>query len=152
VVSSSLLQAVQVPAGQTLDAVKLEGFKAAYSALPASVKRLVVIRDPPLNSPDQFACVRRAVAGRRDPTQACPLPRATALQADPAVTAVTQLGAQRYRSVDLSSFFCRADRCVSAAGGVQVYKDAYGHLTDRWSASLGTYLRRAIERAAGWGS
>jgi hypothetical protein len=148
--SSSLLQAVQVPSGQTLDQVRQRGFEAAYRALPASVRRLVVIRDPPINSPAQFACVRGAVARGADPNAACPLPRSAALQPDPSVAAVEQLRSRRYRSVDLSDFFCPGEACLSVVGGVQVYRDAYGHLTDLYSSSLGPYLRRAVERVLGW--
>jgi hypothetical protein len=141
--SSSSAEVVVVRPGQTMDAVKAAGFRRAYRALPRTVRRLVVIRDVPMNSSAQFACVRRAVAAGADANGACPLPRATALVPDAAVTAVGELRSGRYRSVDLTDWFCAGPSCLSVVGAVQVYKDGFGHITDLYASTLGRYLGRA---------
>jgi hypothetical protein len=135
------------PGGTTASAVRRAGFRRAWAALPRSVKRVVVIRDVPDPADDMFACLERAVAAGQDPGTACATPRSVALRRDFAVSAAALPRSRRLRHVDLTSFFCDADQCFPAVGGVRVYNDVLGHLTVAYARTLAPYLHRALRRA-----
>jgi hypothetical protein len=120
---------------------------AAFQALPASVKHIIVIRDTPLNRFDTLTCVERAQARHLHAGSACALPRSSALdrRADAALLAARAVSSSRVRFVDLTPFFCDARLCYPVVGGVLVYRDI-GHMTDAFSVSLGPYLLRAVAR------
>jgi hypothetical protein len=120
-------------------------YAAAWRQLPASVQRIVVIRDNPEASFDTLACVSRAIARRTPAGPACALPRRTALPPDPAAAAARLVGRPRLRTVDFSRFFCGSRRCFPVVGGVLVYKDE-NHLTPLFAETLGPYLLRAVKR------
>jgi hypothetical protein len=134
--------------GQSALAAKMAGFTAAWSALPASVTRVFVIRDPPHNRTTTLACIQRALAQRRRPGVTCALPRRSALQPDPAIDAAVRSRSPLLRAIDMTRFMCDRTRCYPVVGGVLVHKDV-GHLTRAFSTTLGPYLRRAVN--ASWG-
>jgi hypothetical protein len=103
----------------------------------------VVIRDSPEARYDTLTCVGRAQARGEPAGPACAVPRAVALPADPAAAAAEELGSDRVRGVDLTSFFCGPSRCFPVVGGVLVYKDE-NHLTPLFARTLGPYLLRAV--------
>lgn len=110
---------------------------AAWQAFPASVKRLVVVRDTPELREDTLACVRAAPAR---PGSSCAVPRDVALAPDPALAAAAQLGA---RTVDLSRYFCDETRCFPVIGGILAYADIT-HVTPAFSATLGPFLAEQL--------
>ena len=120
------------------------GYRAAWRALPSSVRRIVVLRDTPLLG-FRNACVRSARARRRNAGDVCALARDKVLGPDGAVVAARQTSSRRVRVIDLTPFFCSARRCLPVIGGALVYKDRE-HMTDVFSTSLGPYLLRAINR------
>jgi len=138
-------EAVLVRDGKDAFAAKVRGYIDAWKALPATVKRIVVIRDTPLIGHDAFECVRRAHARRRDAGKLCAVPRGGALRADAAVVAAGRLRSPRVRTVDMTPFFCGPRRCYPVVGGALVYKDDQ-HITEVFGASLGPYLLRAIDK------
>jgi hypothetical protein len=111
----------------------------AWRAFPASVKRLVVLRDTPELREDTLACVRDATSA---PGSSCAVPRDVALAPDPAVAAAGQVGA---RTVDLSRFFCDETRCFPVIGGILAYSDIT-HLTPAFATSLGPFLAEELRR------
>jgi hypothetical protein len=143
-VSSNATTPVIVQAGQTSLSVKAAGFRGAWSALPRTVKHVIVIRDTPDPADTTFACVNAAIAAGRRPGPACPTPRADAMRLDAAVATVQQLHSKRYQSVDLTDFFCGARDCYPAIGGLLVYRDIFGHITVAYSTSLGPFLLRKV--------
>ena len=132
----------RLPMAQRGFAYRLDGFVRAFQALPASVTRAFVLRDPPTDRATSHDCVTRAVAHHWAPGTHCAVPRSRALVRDAGVSAAGQLGG-RLKTVDLTSFFCDRKRCFPVVGGVLVHKDA-DHLTQDFAATLGPYLLRAI--------
>jgi hypothetical protein len=130
--------------GQDRFATAVRGYADAWRALPASVTRVLVIRDNPSVALDTNACVERAVAARRPPGRACALPRAAALDRDPAATAARRMHSPRVRVLDLTRFFCGPRLCPPVIGGVLVYKDTT-HLTGLYARTLAPYLARAVD-------
>jgi hypothetical protein len=126
---------------------QINGYIGAWRALPATVKRIVVIRDTPVSRSSTRACVQHAIATRQRAGVACAVPRSAAIGGpDPAVIAAGRLRSKRVRAVDLTRFFCDARLCYPVVGGALVFRDI-GHLTDAFSVSLGPFLLRAVERA-----
>ena len=126
---------------------EVRGYIGAWRKLPASVERIIVIRDTPKVKGSTDICIERAMARKRSAGPACAVPRSVALDRDGAAVAASRLRSERVHTVDLTRFFCDA-RCYPVVGGALVYKD-FTHLTTVFAESLGPYLRQAIERAIG---
>ncbi len=140
---------VVVKKGRSEFAAKMRGFRAAWKALPTSVKRVIVIRDNPKVGPDTLSCVRRAMRQKkRRPGLACSRSRTSALKRDAAVVAAQKLHSARIRTVDMTSFFCSRRRCYPVVGGALVHKDVT-HLTDIFASTLGPYVVRKLRALNG---
>ncbi len=122
---------------------KVRGYMRKWSALPPTVKQVVVIKDTPRATGNTAACVSQALAAKKRAGSACAVPTRFAVQKDPAVEAVRRLNSPRYSTVDLTSFFCSSRFCQPVIGGALVYKDP-GHITREYSQSLAPYLARAL--------
>ncbi len=120
----------------------VEGYADAWAAL--GQRRVVILRDTPRFRGDTDRCITRALRRRRAPGTDCALPRSFALVRDPAVVAARRAGRE---VLDLSPFFCDA-RCYPVIGGVLVVRDA-NHMTGTFSATLGSYVMRALDRLTG---
>ena len=131
--------------GQDEFRAEVEGYKAAWAALPASVRHVVVLRDTPRAPPHAMSCVLRAMAHHAPAAEACTGPRHGRLLRDPAAVAARELHSPRVRLVDLTPFFCGARRCFAVVGGVLVFKDGH-HITRLYSTTLGAYLLRELLR------
>jgi peptidoglycan/LPS O-acetylase OafA/YrhL len=125
-------------------AAQRAGYVAAWKALPASVKHVVVLRDTPKALGDTDTCVTRAIAHHAPAGTACKLPRHSALTQDSAAVAATRLNAPNVRVVDMTSFFCDRGYCYPVIGGALVYKDQ-NHMTETFSRSLGPFLQRELQ-------
>jgi hypothetical protein len=134
--------------GRSEFATSMAGYAAAWRRLPHSVKQIVVIRDTPKVHGNTDTCVERAMARRIAAGIACAVPRAGALDPDPAFAAARRLRSGRVRAVDLTRFFCGRRRCYAVIGGALVLKDPT-HLTGVYATTLGPYLLRAIGGRAG---
>lgn len=122
----------------------------AWTALPATVKHIVVIRDTPVNTPKTIACVKRAIVRHKRAADVCAVPRSMALKRDSAISAVARLRSPRYETVDLTKFFCGRRMCYPVIGGVLVRKDV-DHVTSVFSTTLGPFLLTKVDRlAATW--
>ena len=132
--------------GQDQFETAVKGYEDEWRALPASVTRVLVIRDNPSVHLNTNACVERAMAAHEPAGRACALSRRIALDPDPAATAARRLHSPRYRVLDLTPFFCGPRRCEPVIGGVLVYKDTT-HLTGLYARTLGPYLARAVRAA-----
>lgn len=122
---------------------QVAGYQEAWTWLPASVQRVLVIRDTPSMRTSTMACVSRAVARRRAPGPACAVPRVRALPPDPAAAAVARADPARFQLIDLTPFFCDPRSCYPVVGGVLVHKDV-NHITRRFAETLSPYLARAL--------
>ncbi|MDA0183385.1 SGNH hydrolase domain-containing protein [Solirubrobacter phytolaccae] len=124
---------------------RVQGDMAAFAWLPPSVKRIFVLRDTPTNLLATPDCIRGAIRRKLEAGARCAVPRKRALVSDPTVTAAAR--SPRARVIDLTPFFCSSKECFPVVGGVLVHKDQ-DHLTQDFSASLGPYITRAIDRSA----
>ena len=141
---------VVAPAGVGKLAARVSGFVRSWRALPATVRRVVVIRDTPKARPRGGVanCVSRAIARRRDAAVACASPRRGSLDRDPAAAATRRVRSPDARVVDMTDLFCDARRCFPVIGGALAYKDS-NHLTRVFVESAGPLLERrlaALER------
>ncbi|HTN22999.1 MAG TPA: SGNH hydrolase domain-containing protein [Solirubrobacteraceae bacterium] len=136
---------ITVKPGETSLALKAAGFRRTWEALPPTVTHVLAIRDVPESSNPQFNCLAGVVAAGLAPGPTCVLPRQSVLKADPAVAAVRSLHARRYRTIDLTPYFCSRRSCFAVVGGVLVHRDI-DHITAAYSRSLGPYLLRAVRR------
>jgi hypothetical protein len=132
------------PPGESVMASAVGGYIAAWSAVPPSVTRIIVIRDNPRGSSRTLPCVAAVVAAGRRTTGACSLRRHHYLLPDPAVLAAHWLQSSRVQAVDLTRCFCGPRRCYPVVGGVLVYRDV-SHLTLLFSRTLGPYLLRRLD-------
>jgi hypothetical protein len=149
VVSSGNARAPIVNApGKTRYQTRVDGYADAWTALPDSVRRLIVIRDVPTDSVTMPDCVRRAM-GRREPAgRMCARPRSRALPRDAAVDAAARVRSRGGRVVDLTRQFCGRRVCFPVVGGVLVHKDL-DHLTQTFASTLGPLLLRKVDELPG---
>ncbi len=124
-------------------AAQRAGYLAAWKALPASVREIIVLRDTPKVLGDTDTCVQEAMSRDRRADLACAVPRRTALSTDSAAVAGASGREARARVVDLTRFFCDGSRCYPVVGGALVFKDQ-NHMTETFAKSLAPYLRRAL--------
>jgi SGNH domain (fused to AT3 domains) len=141
-VTASAYSGVVTPDGEDPYTVAVDGYRAALAALPATIRRVIVLRDTPRAAVGTLDCVARALRAHQDLTGMCPLARDEALAPDPGAEAAQQLGAPRFQVIDLSDFFCDPDTCHPVVGGALVYKDI-SHMTTVFGTSLGPYLTSA---------
>jgi hypothetical protein len=125
-------------------AAQVSGYRSAWAALPETVTQVVVLRDTPKMRSATLDCVQRAMDAGRRPAQACAVPRATALERDPAVAAAARPAARDLRTIDLTGTLCDRRSCYPVVGGALTFKDV-DHLTTVFSATLGPYLQRAVQ-------
>jgi SGNH domain (fused to AT3 domains) len=142
IVTGSAYSGVVTQPGQDEYRVAVDGYRAALTALPSTVQRVIVLRDTPRSTTGTFDCVEADIKAHQPLTDSCALPRSDVLPPDPGVEAAQQLGGPRFQVIDLSDFFCDPDRCFPVIGGALVYKDI-SHMTTVFGTSLGPYLTSA---------
>ena len=74
--------------------------------------------------------------------------RSESLRSDSAAVAASELGGRKYRTVDLTDYYCDRKRCYPVIGGVLVYADG-NHQSPQWNQTLAPFALRAIE-GDGW--
>ncbi|MEY2442087.1 MAG: hypothetical protein QOJ46_1513 [bacterium] len=131
--------------GKTMAESARAGYRDELSALLRVVDRVAVIRDTPFEAPGHLTCIERAVASRRAPGPACARSRKLALEPDPLAAAARDMRTPRVRLIDLTSSVCDARRCFPVVGGALVHRDET-HVTPAFSATLGPFVLRALER------
>jgi peptidoglycan/LPS O-acetylase OafA/YrhL len=137
---------VAAPGVAVADA-RRDGYARAWSALPGSVRDVVVLRDTPRMRGATLDCVASAMGRHADAARACAVPRDFALKPDAAVAAASSPGGRRVRAVDLTDVLCDDARCLPVVGGALVYKDE-DHFTPVFAATLAPQLRRALRSTA----
>ena len=117
-------------------------FRRMMNAVPASVRRLYVLRDIPGATAANLACIERRVTRNASVGLRCERRRANALTTDPAASAARSIS--RARVIDLTDRFCTAGSCRSIVNRALVYKDS-DHMNAVFSRTLGPSLLRAVE-------
>ena len=139
---------IVVPPGRTEFAERVDGYVRAWRSLPASVQRIVVLRDVPADQVRTQQCIRRAMTRRKPAGRTCAVSRRYALPPDAEVAAAKRLRARGARVVDLTHQFCGRRYCYPVVGGVLVHRDP-DHLTQLFAGTLGPFLLRAVDRLLG---
>jgi hypothetical protein len=120
------------------------GYRAAWNALPASVRHIIVLRDTP-SIGKVSGCIRRAVTKRRRPGPACAVSRRRGLRRDDHFAAARSTAAKRVSAIDMTRFFCSASKCLPVIGGALVHKEGE-HMTRVFAGTLGRFLLGRINR------
>ncbi|MGH2919557.1 MAG: SGNH hydrolase domain-containing protein [Solirubrobacteraceae bacterium] len=135
---------VAAHAGARAAGNRQRGYRAAWNALPSSVRNIIVIHDAP-SIGKQAGCIRRALALRRPPGLACAVPRRRGLRRDPHYAAARRSGSRRVHAIDMTRFFCDPRVCFPVIGGALVHKDG-AHMTRVFAGTLGRFLLGRINR------
>ena len=123
---------------------QVAGYRRAWRMLPATVTQVVVLRDTPKMRSATLDCVQGAMDSGQPPATTCAVPRATALEPDPAVVAASQDVGRDVRTIDLTETLCDRRSCYPVVGGALTFKDV-DHLTTVFASTLGPYLQRAVQ-------
>jgi hypothetical protein len=133
---------VEPSRGRSRFETSVAGYEDAWAAL--APRRIVVLRDTPKFRGDTDRCIIGAVRRHARPDRRCAVRRRDALTRDPAIAAARRTGRE---TLDLTPFFCDS-RCYPVIGGALVMRDA-NHMTGTYSATLGPYVLRALDRLTG---
>jgi hypothetical protein len=117
----------------------------ALAPIAAAGSRIIFVADDPSVTKESLACLTRATAGNGQVGD-CGTPRAEALALPDKMTAAASLVAGS-TLIDMTDYFCNADRCPSVIGNVVVYTDKAAHITGAFAQTLQTPLADGIRRA-----
>lgn len=131
--------------GEYMTAVR--GYVSAWkTGLPASVQRIVIIRDTPYTPASTPGCINRAIKRGQNAGVVCAVPRERALRPDPAAAAAKRFR-KRVGLIDFTPFMCSTRVCFEVVGGALVHKDM-GHITTTFAETFGPYLLARYKRLA----
>ena len=116
----------------------------AWAPVAAAGSRIAVFADNPSVSPESIACLTRVSAGGEH-TGDCGTPIAEAFaRPDPLVKVAPLVPGATL--IDLTRYYCTADRCPTVIGNVIVYRDTVaGHLTATYAKTLGPAIVDGIK-------
>lgn len=143
-VSAQAAAVVTPTRGRSAFRTAVAGYLAAWRSLPATVKRIIVLRDVTVRSVPTLTCVENAMEARKPAGPTCAVPRPAALLPDPESVAAHRHGDPRVHVIDLSRFMCSPRLCLPVVGGALVNKDT-GHMTSDFALTLAPYLWRALQ-------
>lgn len=125
---------------------KAESMQRAWEPVAAAGSRIAVIGDNPAVSEESIACLTRVSTGD-DRTGDCGTPVAEAFAKPDPLVEVAGL-VPNTTLIDLTRYYCNADRCPTVIGNVIVYRDTIGgHLTATYVKTLGPAIVDGIKRA-----
>ena len=139
---------VVMPPGRTQTQARINGYERAWARLPATVRHIVVIRDPPRIKRTDVRCIDDAIAHREPAGLTCAIPRGNALAPDAQVLAARRIESPRLQVIDLTHVFCSNRSCFPVIGGALVFKDRH-HLSLAFARTLAPQLAREIQHLAG---
>jgi peptidoglycan/LPS O-acetylase OafA/YrhL len=130
------------PTGEDQDVVIARGLIEAWRSQAQRGTRIIAIRDNPIANVDTPRCVAKHRFRANDH---CALDRTTALSHFDGNVRAAQLLPGSYL-VDLSDYYCTAEKCLTIIGNVPVYRDA-DHITATFARSLAPFLMLGIRNA-----
>jgi hypothetical protein len=143
-VSNNARFPVSAPPRTSHVAARAAGYMAAWRALPATVTRILVIRDTPVRRLRTLDCVEHQIALHGAAGIRCAVPRRSVLHQDAATVAVRRIATRRVHTIDLTRYFCSPRRCLPVIGGALVNKDG-SHITTVFAESLAPYLMHRLD-------
>ncbi|RGE23195.1 acyltransferase family protein [Leucobacter sp. wl10] len=140
-----ILTAASRKALKSLDAEGVRQSTELWRAAADSGASIVALESVPIPSEESLQCVQRVGFDVTNNDCATPLAAATAYPDAIAEIANGLPGAASVVStIDL---VCEADRCPSVVGNVVAYRDADGHLTASYLATMKPYLSERLRQA-----
>lgn len=133
----------KTPDGQTMAETARAGYRDEIEALLNVVRRVVVIRDTPVDRPGHLRCITRALQLNSPPGQTCARSRRLAVQPDPLAEVAAEMRSDRVQLIDLTSRVCDVRQCFPVVGGALVHRDET-HVTPAFSATLGPFILREL--------
>ena len=127
-------------------------YQKVWAPIAAAGSRIAVVADNPASSEEAIACLTRVSFGG-DRTGECGTSRAEALQQPDPLVAATQL-VPGTTLIDLTPYYCTADRCPSVIGNVIVYRDykeGNSHITATFMRTLAPAIEDGLRRALATG-
>lgn len=118
----------------------------AMQPLVAAGSRLAVVADNAVSSEEAIACLTRMSFGV-DRTGECSTPRSEAFPKPDTLVAAAQ-AIPNTTVIDLTPYYCNADRCPAVIGDVIVHYDAT-HISATYSRTLWQPIEEGIQRALG---
>jgi hypothetical protein len=118
--------------------------RAAMEPIAAAGSRILVVADNPVSSEEAIACLTRVSLGG-DRTGECGTPRAEAFPKPDTLVEGAHL-VPGTTVVDLTPYYCNADRCPAVIGDVIVHSDAT-HITATLSRTLWRPIEDGVRRA-----
>lgn len=122
------------------------GYQSAWEPIAAAGSRIAVLADNPESSEEAVACLTRFSLGS-DRTGECGTSRAEAFRHPDGLVAAAQL-VPGTTVIDLTPYYCTAERCPSIIGNVIVYRDT-NHITATFAKTLAQPLEDGLRRALG---
>lgn len=124
-----------------------EEYIAAWAPVAATGSKIAVLAAIPDVADSSLACLSRVNIGG-DQTGECGTSRTDAFAIpDPQLAAAHEVPGTTV--IDLTPFYCNADRCPTVIGNVIVYRDTGGHLTRTFASTLAPALQEGLRRALG---
>ncbi|OYN78224.1 acyltransferase [Mycolicibacterium sphagni] len=127
----------------------VNNYLAAWTPVAKAGSRFLVLRDNPATSADALACLTR-VSLDGDHTGECGTPIAQAFPENQTLPAAAQ-AVPGATLLDLTRFYCNADRCPSVIGNAIVYRDlkdgVNSHLTATFAKTLAPAIQDGIRQA-----
>jgi peptidoglycan/LPS O-acetylase OafA/YrhL len=120
------------------------GYVSAWAPIVNAGSRILALADNPESSEEAIACLTRVNFGE-DRTGECGTPRADAFRRPDALVTASKLVAGS-TALDLSPYYCTADRCPSVIGNVIVYRDT-NHITATFAETLAQPLEDGLRSA-----
>lgn len=126
--------------GRSQEEQYVDGLQQMWTQWQARGIEIVVVTDPPYN--DLVRSEDCLILHADDPA-ACAAPIAMANPPDPMVAAARSLPG--IHVIDMTEYFCDADRCYAAAGGVALYYNAF-HINGVYAELLAPYFAAELVR------
>ena len=119
----------------------VEGYVEAWQPVIDSGARVIVIEDAPNFTDESLDCISRVTFDPRE--EDCSMTVQEAMDpADRQAEAAALSGADLLRTHDL---FCTDDGCPAIIGGIVVYRDTVGHLTNTYVESMRPYIEQRLD-------
>ena len=119
-----------------------QGYRDYLAEFDRRGQQVVVIRDNPFPGKSVPDCL----SANSDNMDKCNGSREDWLPRDPMFEAAKELGSPRVKTVELTDYLCREDKCPAVIGGVVVYFDG-SHMTATYARTLAPYLLRPLDLA-----
>ncbi|KQM84125.1 acyltransferase family protein [Agromyces sp. Leaf222] len=127
----------------TIDDAPLDSFTSRWNEVAATGAQVVVIAAAPTVPESNFECLARVGANVAE----CGTDRDEALNPPDRLLEAAAVASDGVSTVDLTDAYCDDARCPAVIGNVIVARDAAGHLSGTYSATLGPLLAERVRAA-----